>query len=124
MFPKTSFVNIYKNDARWTNLPRKKTLALDCKQIIRLLNWLIDHIHVTFGDKVFRQKIGVPMGTDCAPFLANLSLYSYEYEWIYKQQKLKNYSLFNAFKHSCRYTDDLLLANHYNIITEMMGKYI
>ena len=77
-----SFISVYKNDARWTNSPKKGTLALDSKKIVRLLNWLIGNIFVTFGDKLFRQKIGIPMGTVCAPFLANLFLYSYEYEWI------------------------------------------
>jgi hypothetical protein len=118
---KKSFISVYKNDARWTNSPNKKTLALDCKKVIRLLNWLIDNIYVTFGDKVFRQKIGIPMGTDCAPFLANLFLYSYEYEWIDKQVKLKNYSMITAFKHCCRYIDDLLLANNYDLMIKVMG---
>ena len=75
-----SFVSVYQNDARWTNSPKEKTMSLDCKKFVRLLNWLIDNIFVTFGDKLFRQQIGIPMGTDCAPFLANLFLYSYEYE--------------------------------------------
>ena len=53
------------------------------------------------------------MGTDCAPFLANLLLYSYEYKWINKQRVLKNYySTLNAFKNCCRYIDDLLMANN------------
>ena len=34
---------------------------MDCKKVIRLMNWLIDNIFVTFGDKVFRQQIGIPM---------------------------------------------------------------
>ena len=29
-----------------------------------------------------RQKIGIPMGIDPAPFWANLFLYSYEHEYI------------------------------------------
>ena len=116
-----SHISVYKNDARWTNSQNEKTLALECKDIIRLLNWLIDNIYVTFGDKVFRQQIGIPMGTDCAPFLANLFLYSYEYEWIDKQVKLKNYSMITAFKHCCRYIDDLLLANNYDLMTKVMG---
>ena len=117
---KKCFISIYKNDARWTNSPKENTQALDCKKIIRLLNWLIDNIYVTFGDKMFRQKIGIPMGTDCAPFFANLFLYSYEYDWIEKQRILKNYSLLNAFKHSCRYIDDLLLANNDDIMIKVM----
>ncbi len=93
---------------------------MDSNKIVRLLNWLIDNIFVTFGDKLFRQKIGIPMGTDCAPFLANLFLYSYEYEWIEKQRKLKNYSALNAFKHCCRYIDDLLLANNDDLMIKVM----
>ena len=109
---KRSYISIYKNDAKWTDSPRENAYALDCDKIIRLLFWLIDNIFVTFGDKMFRQQIGIPMGTDCAPLLANLFLYSYEYEWIEKQRLLKNYSLLNVFKYSCRYIDDLLLANN------------
>jgi hypothetical protein len=107
-----SFISVYKNDARWTDSPKEKTLSLDYKKVVKLLNWLIDNIFVTFGDKLFRQKIGIPMGTDCAPFLANLFLYSYEYEWIDKQRIAKNYPALNAFKNCCRYIDDLLIANN------------
>ena len=71
---KKSFISVYKNDARWTNSPKKTTSHLDCKKVIRLMNWLLDNIYVTFGDQLFRQVIGIPMGTDCAPFLANLFL--------------------------------------------------
>jgi hypothetical protein len=39
-----SYISVYDNDAKWTNSPKKTTLALDCKKVIRLLNWLIDNI--------------------------------------------------------------------------------
>ena len=99
---------------------KKKTLSVNCEKVIRLLNWLIDNIYVTFGDKIFRQKIGIPMGTDCAPFLANLFLYSYESKWIEEQRVRKNYSSIKAFKHCCRYIDDLLLANNDDQMIEVM----
>jgi hypothetical protein len=69
---------------------------------------------------LFSQKIGIPKGTDCAPFLANLFLYSGEYEWIEKQRMLKNYSALNAFKHCCRYIDDLFLANNDDLMISLM----
>ena len=65
---------VYKNNASWTNSPKKHTQHLDCNEIIRLMNWLLDNIYVSYGDQLFRQVIGIPMGTDCAPFLANLFL--------------------------------------------------
>ena len=49
-------------------------------QICRMVEFLIDNIFVKFGGCLFRQVIGIPMGTTCAPLLADLFLYSYESE--------------------------------------------
>ena len=67
---------------------------------------------MTLGDKCFKQEIGIPMGTDCAPLLANLFLYAYEYQWIVKKVKEKKIHLLKKFKGCCRYIDDLLLINN------------
>ena len=34
------------------------------------------------GNSLLRQKIGIPMGIDPAPFWANLFLYTYENEYM------------------------------------------
>ena len=52
------------------------------------------------------------MGTDCAPFLANLFLFAHEYKWILKQVKTKKLYLLNKFKGCCLYIDDLYLINN------------
>ena len=117
---KHKFISIYQSDARWTNSPRDATQKVDCSKAIRLLNWLIDNIYVTFGDQCFRQTIGIPMGTDCAPFLANLFLYSYEYQWIDEQKKEKNWHVLNKFRNCCRYIDDLMLINNDDHMTKAM----
>ena len=46
--------------------------------IINMLEFLIDNIFVFFGGRVFQQTVGIPMGTNCVPLLADLFLYSYE----------------------------------------------
>ena len=51
-------------------------------QICRMVEFLIDNIFVKFGGCLFRQVIGIPMGTNCAPLLADLFLYSYESEFL------------------------------------------
>ena len=71
---KKKFISVYSRHANWTNSPRRNTISFNKYQLIKVLHWLIDNIYVTFGDKTFKQKIGIPMGTDCAPFLANLFL--------------------------------------------------
>ena len=50
--------------------------------IINMLEFTIDSIFVTFGKQSFQQTIGIPMETNCAPFLADLFLYSYESEFL------------------------------------------
>ena len=50
--------------------------------IINMLEFLIDNIFVIFGGRVFQQTVGIPMGTNCAPLLADLFLYSYEADFI------------------------------------------
>ena len=43
-----------------------------------MLEFLVDIIFVVFWEKVFHQIVGIPMGTNCAPFQADIFLYSYE----------------------------------------------
>jgi hypothetical protein len=53
-----------------------------------MLDFLIDNIFVLFGGRVFQQTIGIPMGTNCAPRLADLFLHAYEADFL--QGLLKN----------------------------------
>ena len=50
--------------------------------IVRVLGFLIDNIFVECGGIIFLQIIGISMGTNCAPPLADLFLYSYQAEFI------------------------------------------
>jgi hypothetical protein len=71
------------------------------------------------GDKVFRQVIGIPMGTDCAPFLANLFLFSYEFQWMNDKLKKKNFYILEKFKYCCRYIDDLFAINNNKLLSKL-----
>jgi hypothetical protein len=44
-------------------------------EIINMLEFLIDSISIIFGERVFPQTFGIPMGTNCAPLVADLFLY-------------------------------------------------
>jgi hypothetical protein len=46
--------------------------------------FLVDNIYVVFGDQVFQLSVGIPIGTNCAPLLADLFLYSYEAKFVQK----------------------------------------
>ena len=77
-----------------------------------MLEFLIDNIFVVFGDQVFQQSVGIPMGTNCAPLLADLFLYSYEAEFIQKLLREKKKSLAVTFNSTFRYIDDVLSINN------------
>ena len=46
--------------------------------ICKMIEFLVDNIYVRFGGQLFRQMVGILMGTNCAPLFADLFLYSYE----------------------------------------------
>ena len=50
--------------------------------ISKIIESLVDNMYLKFGVQLFRQTIGVPMGTNCAPLLTDLFLYSYENEFL------------------------------------------
>lgn len=45
---------------------------------------LINNICVMFVGRVLKHKVGVVMGTNCAPNLAGLFLYSYKADFIHR----------------------------------------
>ena len=41
------------------------------------LSYLLDNIYIRFGDTLYRQIVGFPKGTNCAPLVADLFLCFY-----------------------------------------------
>ena len=42
----------------------------------------MDNILIKFGWKVYRQIVGIPVGTNCAPLIADLFLLYYERDFM------------------------------------------
>ena len=80
--------------------------------IVRMLEFLIDNIFVECGGVIFQQVIGIPMGTNCAPLLADLFLYSYEAGFIQTLIKSGKRHLAKSFNFTYRYIDDVLSINN------------
>ena len=77
-----------------------------------MLECLIDNIFAMFGGRVFQQTVGIPMGTNCAPLLADLFLYSYEADFIQGLLKKNEKKLSQSFNFTFRYIDDVLSLNN------------
>ena len=82
------------------------------EDIIKMLEFLVDNIFVVFAGKVFQQIVGIPMGTNCAPLLADIFLYSYEAEFIQSLLSAGKKRLASQFNFTYRYIDDVLSINN------------
>ena len=80
--------------------------------IIKMLEFLVDTVFVVFAGKVFQQIVGIPMGTYCAPLLADIFLYSYEAEFIQSLLSTRRKQLASRFNFTYRYIDDVLSINN------------
>ena len=82
------------------------------EDIIKMLEFLVDNIFVVFAGTVFQQIIGIPMGTNRAPLLADIFLYSYEAEFIQSLLSAGRKRLASQFNFTYRYIDDALSINN------------
>ena len=80
--------------------------------ICQMIEFLIDNISVQFGGCLFRQVIGIPMETNCAPLLADLFLYSNESEFLDSMIRSVHRRFTRSFNLCYRYTDDLIVFNN------------
>ena len=71
-------------NAYWSDVPSTSSAKYSINEdmLIAYVEYLIDNIYVSIGNRVYRQCIGIPMGTDCAPLVANLFLFYYEYKYM------------------------------------------
>lgn len=81
---------------------------------------MISNAFVMNGGVIKRQTIGLPMGTNCAPNLANLYLYSYESTFIDRLVAVKGTSIGEQFHMSFRLIDDTLSIDnpHWRVYAE------
>jgi hypothetical protein len=111
---KYKFIVIGKQDTYFVRHHSDSPYKYSEADIKSMLGFLIDNIYVVFGDQVFQQSVSIPMGTNCAPLLADLFLYSYEAEFVQKLLRDNNKKLAMSFNHTFRYIDDVLSINNHN----------
>ena len=72
----------------------------------------MENIHVQFDGMVYQQIVGIPMGTNCAPLIADLFLYCYERDFMSNLQKSKRFDLIDMFNDTSRYLDDIFFIDN------------
>jgi hypothetical protein len=100
---------IYKTSARWYR-NFTKAFSCDADKLKKMCTWLIRNSFFSFGDQVFRQAIGIPMGTDAGPIIANMVLLKYEMDYILKMN-LGRYDHCLKLAETYRLIDDITVIN-------------
>ena len=103
--------DVYKNYNLWS-----------CQNVFEALVYLLDNIFIRFGTKLYRQIMGIPMGTNCAPLVEDLLLFCYERDFMKSLSPENQADIIEAFNPTSRYLDDLL--NIDNIYFEPMVNQI
>ena len=85
------------------------------------LHYLLDNIFIRFGTKLYRQIVGIPMGTNCAPLVADLFLFCYVRDFMLSLSDNNQADIIEAFNSTSRYLDELLnIDNPY--FEQMVGQ--
>ena len=97
-----------------------KTLKIIMQNVCDALTFLLDNSFIRFGTKLFRQVVGIPMGTNCAPLIADLFLFCYERDFMMSLSDDKQADVIDAFNTKSIY-DNLNINNVYfdNMVSQI-----
>ena len=109
-------IKVGRNKSYFTIDPLNGDNKYTASDICKMIEFLLDNIYVRFSGQLFRQMVGIPMGTNCAPLLADLFLYSYENEFLDKLIEEGRRKLARKFNLSYYYIDDLISFNNKRFI--------
>ena len=92
----------------FTSEQPKRYKLWSCQKMCDALHYLLDIIFTRFGSKLYTQIVGIPMGTNCAPLVADLFLFCYERDFMLSLSDNNQTDIIEAFNSTSRYLDDLL----------------
>ena len=102
-------VNVTCRQKRYfTSDKPKKYHAWSCQNVCDALTFLLDNNFIRFGTKLYSQEVGIPIGTNCAPLVADLFLIYYERDCMMCLSDDKQADIIDAFNTTSRYLGDIL----------------
>ena len=92
-----------------------------CQKVCEALTFLLDNIYIKFGSKLYGQIVGIPMGTSCAPLVADLLLFCYQRDFMLSLSENTQSDVIEAFNSTSRYLGDLLNIDN-NFFDSMVNR--
>ena len=68
------YIACNERQAFFTSEDTKRYKLWSCQNVCEALIYLLDNIYIRFGTKLYRQIVGIPMGTNCAPLVADFAM--------------------------------------------------
>jgi hypothetical protein len=109
-----------KSNKSWSYSSTYKGTCYNFKDILFLINYILDNSFIKFGPYLFKQILGIPQGNNASPFIADLTLTAMELVFTNSLPtyiKDKKIAVF-------RYMDDILVVhddsiNILNLVSEV-----
>ena len=76
------------------------------------VKFIIYNTYVSFGDDIFKQTKGIPMGGNSSSPIAELTVGKKEFNYIKSLMQQKKLNLAKILSNNCRYVDDLITINY------------
>ena len=106
------YLACYDKNAFFTSEQPKRYKLWSCQKMCDALHYLLDNIFIRFGSKLYRKIVGIPMGTNCAPLVADLFLFCNERNFMSSLSDNNQADIIEAFNSTSRYLDDLLYIDN------------
>ena len=110
---KTLYLTCNEERAFFTSDEYKYYILWSCQKVCEAFVYLLDNIFIRFGTKVYRQTIGISMGINCVPLVADLFLFCYERDFMKSLSREIQADIIEAFNSTSRYLDGILIIDIY-----------
>ena len=91
-------------NARFTSEQPKRYKLWSCQKMCDALYYIYK-----IWLELYRQIVGIRMGTNCAPLVADVVMFCYERNFMLSLSDNNQSIIIEAFKSTSRYLDDLIL---------------
>ena len=107
-------VNTYTGKAFWSHTDKGSYKSFSL-QHLDVLEFILNNTYIKFGQQLFLQTKGIPMGGNASPLIADISFLvgiSISEQTCYKQR----FNLLHKLKYNSHYIDDIITPNVENFL--------
>ena len=110
--------SVNSKHAYFSRTKSKTNVCYTKETLVSAIEYIIDNSYITFQDIIYRQIVGIPMGTNCAPYLANIYLHVFEYNYLSLLVSKGQIDIANKLCNIYRFQDDCISINDSNVFKD------